>query len=108
MNVTREMREGYLESFGVYGSNEEVFEWYFSLDNNPNTNEFRPSLSKQEGGTHYMESEIQPIEYILANKLGFVEGNVIKYVTRYKSKNGVEDLKKAIHYLEMLIEEESK
>lgn len=62
------------------------------------------SLETQVGGDHYKELSIQPIEYILANKLGFCEGNVIKYITRYKSKNGLEDLKKAKHYIDMLIE----
>ena len=62
-----------------------------------------PSTDRQEGGDHY-QLPIQPIEYIYKNKLGYMEGNVIKYVTRHESKNGAEDLRKAIHYLEMLIE----
>ena len=66
------------------------------------------SLETQIGGDHYKELSIQPIEYILANKLGFCEGNVIKYITRYKSKNGLEDLKKAKHYIDMLIENYSE
>jgi hypothetical protein len=57
----------------------------------------------QIGGTHY-SSEIQPWDYILAHKLGYLEGNIIKYVTRYQKKNGVEDLHKARHYLDKLIE----
>lgn len=52
---------------------------------------------------HYSKNKIQPIDYILANDLDFVSGNIIKYVTRYKNKNGLEDLKKAKHYLEILI-----
>lgn len=63
------------------------------------------ALDKQIGGTHYKKQGIQPIEYILQNKLGFCEGNIIKYVTRYKQKNGLQDLEKAKHYLEFLIEE---
>nr|DAR34910.1 MAG TPA: nucelotide kinase [Caudoviricetes sp.] len=66
------------------------------------------SLETQVGGDHYKELSIQPIEYILANKLGFCEGNVVKYITRYKSKNGLEDLKKAKHYIDMLIENYSE
>lgn len=58
----------------------------------------------QVGGNHYKDMAIQPIEYILGNGLGFCEGNVIKYVTRYSQKNGVEDLKKARHYIDLLIE----
>jgi len=59
--------------------------------------------SAQVGGTHYSDRAIQPIEYINANKLGYHEGNITKYITRYKYKNGLEDLKKALWYLEDLI-----
>ena len=60
--------------------------------------------TKQEGGTHYL-MPIQPIEYIRKNNLGWFEGNVIKYVSRHDKKNGAEDIKKAIHYLEMILDE---
>lgn len=53
---------------------------------------------------HYKNLEIEPIEYITKNKLGFCEGNIIKYVSRYKYKNGLEDLKKAKFYIDYLIE----
>jgi hypothetical protein len=66
------------------------------------------SLDKQVDGDHYRNKGIQPIIYIHANDLGFCEGNVVKYVTRWRDKNGVADLKKAIHYLELLIELEGK
>lgn len=66
------------------------------------------ALAIQEGGTHYKELPIQPVEYIHANKIGYFEGNVIKYVTRWKEKGGMEDLKKAKHYIELLLELESK
>ena len=59
---------------------------------------------KQVGGEHY-QLPIQPIDYIVQNNLGYREGNVVKYVTRYKSKNGAEDIKKAIHYLEMILKD---
>lgn len=62
------------------------------------------ALNRQEGGSHYKNLKIQPMQYILENGLGYAEGNVVKYVTRWKDKNGVEDLKKAIHYLQILIE----
>lgn len=55
---------------------------------------------------HYMKYKIIPLDFILANNIPFVEGNVIKYVCRWKDKNGVEDLKKAISYLEKLIKKE--
>ena len=53
---------------------------------------------------HYTSGGIQPIEYIDANKLGYYEGNILKYITRYKMKNGFEDLQKAKWYLERLID----
>ena len=65
-------------------------------------------LDKQVAGDHYKNKAIQPIQYIHANNLGFCEGNVIKYVTRHKSKNGRADIEKAIHYLELLLELEYK
>ena len=57
----------------------------------------------QVGGTHYEKMKIQPAEYIHANKLDFFEGNVIKYVTRHRYKNGLEDIKKAIDYCKMIL-----
>jgi hypothetical protein len=62
----------------------------------------------QVGGGHYKHYKIQPLAYAMANNLNFAQGNVVKYVTRYKEKNGVEDLKKARHYIDMLIELESR
>lgn len=62
------------------------------------------ALDKQVGGDHYNKHSLQPTDYILANGLGFIEGNVVKYVTRHRDKGGKEDIKKAIHYLEMLLE----
>jgi hypothetical protein len=62
------------------------------------------ALDKQVAGVHYKDKGIQPIVYIHANDLGFCEGNVIKYVTRHKDKNGAADIRKAIHYLELLLE----
>ena len=59
---------------------------------------------EQVGGRHYIEKAIQPWDYIIANKMGYLEGNIIKYVSRYKEKNGIEDLIKAAHYLDKLIE----
>lgn len=62
------------------------------------------ALNVQIGGNHYKEMPIQPIEFTHKNNLNFCQGNIIKYVTRYKSKNGIEDLKKAKHYIDLLIE----
>jgi hypothetical protein len=66
------------------------------------------ALNKQEGGSHYKDLPIQPVEYIHANALGYFEGNVIKYVSRWRKKNGVADLEKAKHYIELLIELEAR
>ena len=60
--------------------------------------------SRQEGGDHYAKHKIQPYTFITTNNLSFFQGNVIKYVVRYKDKNGILDLKKIIHYCELEIE----
>lgn len=60
---------------------------------------------KQVGGTHYKEMAIQPSEYIVKNGIGWYEGNAIKYLTRHKSKGQKADLEKAIHYIELAIQE---
>lgn len=63
----------------------------------------------QIGGDHYKDMAIQPTEYAMANGLGFVEGAVVKYVSRWRKKGGIQDLKKARHFLDLLIEfEEAK
>lgn len=61
----------------------------------------------QVGGDHY-KTEIQPWDFIIANDLGYLEGNIIKYVSRYKKKGGMADLRKAQHYLQKLIETTEK
>ena len=62
------------------------------------------SLDIQIGGGHYKTLKIQPVEYIHANNIPYFEGNVIKYVTRWRCKNGVQDLEKAKHYIQLLID----
>jgi hypothetical protein len=66
------------------------------------------ALAEQVGGNHYKSKAIQPIEYIHANNLGFIEGSIVKYITRWRDKNGVEDLNKIKHYVDLLIELEAK
>ena len=61
-------------------------------------------LTEQVGGDHYSKLAIQPAVYAEQNKLSYLQGNAIKYITRYKDKNGVEDLHKAIHTVKLLIE----
>lgn len=78
-------RKKYFNETGNYGSDEEI------------TNR------EQIGGNHYNNKKIQPIDYIIENELPYCEGNVIKYVTRHKEKNGAEDIRKAIHYLRFIL-----
>jgi hypothetical protein len=62
------------------------------------------ALDTQIGGGHYKSLAIQPIEYIFHNNLNFLQANIVKYATRYKVKNGKEDLEKVIHYAQLLID----
>ena len=78
-------REKYFNETGHYGNDEEI------------------AKREQIGGDHYTNKKIQPIDYITENKLPYCEGNVVKYVTRHKEKNGAEDIKKAIHYLRFIL-----
>ena len=71
----------------------------------PNT---ASALGKQVDGGHYKDLKIQPIEFIHANNIPFAEGCAIKYLTRWRSKGGVKDLEKAKHFIELLIELESR
>ena len=66
--------------------------------------QWKEPLQKQVGGDHYASMNIQPVEFITANDLGFLEGNVVKYICRHHAKNGAEDIKKAIHYCELLLQ----
>jgi|TARA_R100001224_G_scaffold27367_1_gene14817 hypothetical protein len=65
---------------------------------------FKNILLEQIGGNHYLDFDIQPAEFINRNKLLFAEGNAIKYICRHSKKGGKEDILKAIHYLEMILE----
>ncbi len=62
------------------------------------------ALDIQAGGNHYKDCAIQPIEFIHANGLDFFQGNIVKYATRHKAKNGAEDLRKVIHYAQLALE----
>lgn len=66
------------------------------------------ALATQVGGSHYKDMAIQPLEFIHANGIPFAEGSVIKYVSRWRSKNGIADLEKARHFIDLLIELERK
>jgi hypothetical protein len=68
-----------------------------------------PALGQQIGGSHYKDMKIQPVEFIHANGIGYFEGNAIAYLSRWKVKGGVQDLLKAIHHIQLLIDlEEGK
>ena len=62
------------------------------------------ALETQEGGGHYKDMAIQPVEFIHANEIEYLAGNVIKYVCRHRNKNGAEDIRKAIHYCQLILE----
>ena len=66
------------------------------------------ALDFQVAGNHYKDLPIQPAEYIHANAMGYLEGNVVKYISRWRKKNGLDDLLKAKHYIDLLIELENK
>ena len=70
--------------------------------------ETKNPLDEQVGGDHYSKLAIQPAVYSERNNLSYLQGNIIKYVTRYKDKNGIEDLHKAIHSIKLLIELEEQ
>ena len=64
------------------------------------------SSNNEVGGSHYKKLKISPVEYIRANNLDFFEGNVVKYVSRHRYKNGEEDIIKCVDYLRMILEDE--
>jgi hypothetical protein len=68
----------------------------------------KTASSGQVGGTHYVSKAIQPWDFIVANDLSYLEGNIVKYCSRWRDKAGVQDLEKALHYLDKSIEVETK
>ncbi len=70
------------------------------------TPEEMSALKKQVGGNHYKDMKIQPFTYAMANNLNAGQFGVLKYISRYKNKDGIKDLRKAKHFLELLCEEE--
>ncbi len=63
-------------------------------------------LDTQVGGSHYKDMKIQPVEYIHANGMPYMDGNVVKYISRHRNKNGAEDVRKAIQYCQMILQME--
>ena len=68
------------------------------------SNDKDSALAMQVGGSHYREMKIQPVEFIHANKIPFIEGCIIKYASRWRDKGGVKDLEKIKHFVDLLIE----
>lgn len=91
---------------GVWGESEFVLSERKSTATASDSYNTKSALKQQTGGNHYKGMKIQPVEFIHANNIGYMEGNVIKYITRWQLKNGLEDLNKAKHYIELLIEME--
>lgn len=75
-----------------------------TLESTPEEEEAFKALEKQVGGAHYKDLAIQPIEYIHANNLSYCEANVVKYISRWRSKGGKQDLEKVKHYVDLLIQ----
>lgn len=83
-------------------------EIYIDNQHQPDRRSPTSHLADQIAGDHYKKLKIQPVEYIHTNQIPFIEGSVIKYVSRWKSKGGIEDLKKARHFIDLLIELETR
>jgi hypothetical protein len=82
-----------------------VLKWKlgFGPQKQPNGTPVASPLTRQEGGSHYKDCKMQPVEFIHANKLNFLEGSVVKRICRHRRKNGAEDIRKAIHELELIL-----
>ena len=90
-------REGYEQYMYRKNQEEKLIEGTYEY-------EYGKPSDKQIGGSHYKDCVIQPVDYIVKNNLDFLEGNVVKYITRHKTKNGIEDIRKVIHYADLILE----
>ena len=105
-----------IHNINVHGNTEELKKYRRALELNgaiwktelPVQDHTPSALDVQVAGSHYKDLKIQPIEYIHANNIPFCEASVVKYVTRWRSKGGIKDLEKARHFIDLLIELESK
>lgn len=91
----------YMKIIGSASKNKEV-----ESEEEAASSRLKEVLNVQIGGSHYQGSAIQPIEYIIANKLNFPEGCVVKYISRHRKKNGKEDLLKVIQNVQMILADE--
>jgi len=111
--VTKDMRTLFFNSEGWYASDSEVLKWYnnnyvikkedFDVDAWAKETKKLIVEEKQVGGNHYKTMAITPTKYIEANNISWSEGNVIKYISRHGSKNGRQDVEKALHYCELIL-----
>ena len=109
MNGMEERMKMYEKPDWSKGFTIEEFDKHFGTGSfKKNKAKLEDPLRVQYGGSHYKNKAIQPIEYIFANKLGFAEGNIVKYITRWRDKGGVQDLEKIKHYCDLLINEEKE
>jgi len=102
----KKARESKEYDFFVNLERQRMLDWADSLVKKAKSNNSANDV--QVGGEHYKKQKIQTWDFIHQNNIGFLAGNVIKYIVRYKEKNGIEDLKKARHYLDKLIEVEDE
>ncbi len=90
----------------LQGCLNDAFGGQYCKEHSPKQEPATHPLDTQVGGDHYKDMTIQPVEYIHANKMPFIDGNVIKYISRHRSKNGAADVRKAIHYCQMILQME--
>jgi len=95
--------DAYYIGFDEILAKEYIYDFALSKCDTEEPNECS-ALTSQVGGSYYKDMKIQPIEFIHANKLDFLQGNVIKYVCRHKNKNGKQDIEKAMHYLQLILD----
>ena len=105
MNSLDEVTEEQWSSLGKMGEMSKLCPTQPIPKRSPNAPPEPKATDIQIDGDHYAKQTIQPVDYIIGNKLGFCEGNIVKYITRYKDKGGVKDLEKARHYIDFLIED---
>ena len=100
-NGEKDIAKTYMFRWNHLGSCADIIAWRPAV---VDSEKVENALDTQIGGEHYKRYVIQPVEFITKNKLGFLEGCVIKRICRYEDKNGLEDLKKAKHEIDLLIE----
>jgi len=99
INILDDITEGFTFPYHVNG-----ITWKYVVKADEEAVEDSKALASQIGGSHYKDMAIQPVEYNHANNLPFIEGNVVKYVSRWRDKGGIADLNKAKHMIDLLIE----